>query len=209
MRRILVALGVSALLAAACGDTGAATAATEPPTTAPSAATTAPAPTAAPTTLPATTLPATTLPATTLPPTTTTVPAADIELGEPDADGVIAVSIDGSALDPLFDAFTAGDDPFYLIHTQQDDVFIGVELYTVFGAGWTGELGTFPADCTTHGICVYLDPDGTGPLEGGGPGEGEITVTQLEDGSVVTIDDVVVTAADGQVYRITGLTLTG
>lgn len=79
----------------------------------------------------------------------------------------------------------------------------------MFGAGWTGELGTFPTDCTTHGICVYLDPDGSGPLEGGGPGEGTITVSQLEGGSILTLDDVTIVASDGQVYTMSGVTLAG
>ncbi len=137
------------------------------------------------------------------------MPPDAIVIGDPDDEGNVAVAIDGDQLDPLFDGFTAGADPFYLVHTQQDDIFVSVELYTVFGDGWTGELGTFPADCTTHGICVYLDPDGTGPLVGGGPGTGTVTVVQLDGGSIVTIDDVAITAGDGQVYTLSGLTLTG
>lgn len=41
------------------------------------------------------------------------------------------MAINGGALDPLFDSLVAGDDPFFQIHTQQDDIFIGLELYTV------------------------------------------------------------------------------
>ena len=221
--RLLAAVS-AALLIAACGsdsESGSsateapATAApdpdppsTDPPSTDPSETDpppTEPPPTEAPTT---TTAPTTTLAPTTTPAPTTTLPPA-IVIGEPDADGVIVVGIDGAQLDPLYDQFMSGDDPFYLVHTQQEDIFVGIELYTVFGDGWTGEVGTFPTDCTTHGICVYLDPDGVGPLVGGGPGEGEVTVTQLEGGSVITIDSVTIVAEDGKVYRMEGLTLTG
>ena len=213
MRGIRVAACAVLLVVAACGDSGGETTTVPPETAAP---TTSPPATAAPTTT--TTSTTTTTTTTTLPPTTTTVAptttvAADaIVINEPDADGVVAVDIDGEQLDDLYDQFMPGDDPLYLVHTQQDDIFVGVELYTVFGDGWTGELGTFPTDCTTHGICVYLDPDGVGPLEGGGPGTGEITVTQLagDDGpTIVTIDMVEIVAGDGQVYTISGLTLTG
>ena len=86
---------------------------------------------------------------------------------------------------------------------------VGVELYTVFGASWTGELGTFPTDCTTHGICVYLDPDGTGPLVGSGPGSGTLTVIQLDGSSIITLDDVTIQAEDGQIYTMRAVTLTG
>ena len=168
---------------------------TVPPTVPPTAPPTVP-PTAPPTAPPPTPLP-------------TTPPPAAVVIGAPDADGIITVSIDGGQLNPLFSSFEEGDDPFYLIHTQQDDVFVGVELYTVFGSAWTGELGTFPTDCTTHGICVYLDPDGTGPLVGGGPGTGSVTITRLEGGVILTIDDVIIPSTDGQLYRLSGVTLTG
>jgi hypothetical protein len=209
----LVAAAGALLVAAACsssdGDAAETTASateapatTEAPTESLPPATEAPATTEAPP--PATEAPATTEAA----PPTTMAPTAII-IGEPDAEGVIAMSIDGDQLAPLFDSFMEGDDPFYLVHTQQEDIFVGVEMYTVFGADWTGQLGTFPSDCTTHGICVYLDPDGTGPLLGGGPGIGEITITQLDGGSIITIDDVTIVTDDGQVYNMSGLTLTG
>lgn len=209
----LVAAAGALLVAAACsssdGDTGETTApatevpaTTEAPTESLPPATEAPATTEAPP-------PATEAPATTEAATPTTMAPTAIIIGEPDAEGVIAMSVDGGRLAPLFDEFMEGDDPLFLIHTQQEDIFVGVEMYTVFGPAWAGELGTFPTDCTTHGICVYLDPDGTGPLVGGGPGEGEITITQLDGGSIVTIDDVTIVADDGQLYNMSGLTLTG
>lgn len=196
----LVAVAGVLLVAAACSSSSEDTTDTAAP------ATDTPATTQAPTeSLP----PATEAPATTeAAPPATEAPDAII-IVEPDVDGVIAMSIDSGRLAPLFDKVMEGDDPFYLIHTQQEDIFVGVEMYTVFGPAWAGELGTFPTDCTTHGICVYLDPDGTGPLVGGGPGEGEITITQLEGSSIITIDDVTIVADDGQLCNMSGLTLTG
>jgi len=197
IQRLAVLTVALALVGAACGDdadgSDQTSATVETATSAPAAATTV--------------VPATVAPTTVAP---TTTPAAEaIVIGEPDVEGVVDVAIDGEQLDPLFDAFQGGADPFYQLHTQQDDIFVGVELYTVFGDAWTGELGTFPTDCTTHGICVYLDPDGTGPMAVGGPGTGMITISQLEGDTIVTIDDLTVETADGQVYTLNGLTLTG
>lgn len=198
IQRLAALILALTLVGAACGGDDAdsseqESAAVTTPTSAPAAATTVAPTTVAPTTVA---------------PTTTLAQEA-IVIDDPDADGVVNVAIDGEQLDPLFDAFQGGADPFYQVHTQQDNVFVGVELYTVFGDAWTGELGTFPTDCTTHGICVYLDPDGTGPMAVGGPGTGTITISQLEGGTIVTIDELTVETADGQVYTLNGLTLTG
>jgi len=198
LKQLAPILLAMAFIASACGDDDTGSTATAAASTSSSAP--APAATAAPTTTGA--------PATTAAPVPTTASQA-IVIGEPDADGVVDVAIDGEQLDPLFDTFQGGADPFYQIHTQQDDLFVGLELYTVFGDAWTGQLGTFPADCGTHGICVYLDPDGTGPLAVGGPGTGTVTITQLEGGAIVTIDELTVETENGQVYTLSGLTLTG
>ncbi|NND74688.1 MAG: hypothetical protein HKN44_06735 [Ilumatobacter sp.] len=218
-RRSLVI--VAAFVLVACGSSEDSSPATDAPASDPPAtdapatdppATDPPATTVAPTTLPPTTAPPTTLAPTTVAPTTLPAPTTTlppIAIGEPDATGVRIVTIDGAALAPLFDTFQDGTDPFYLVHTQQDDIFVSAELYTKFGDEWTGQLGTFPTDCTTHGICVYFDPDGVGPLVGGGPGEGTLTITQLEGGSVITLDDVEISTEDGATYVLSGLTLTG
>ena len=198
LKRLAFLLVAMMLVSAACGDDDSTTTEPTTATTAPATSTSAVAETTA-----------TAAPATTAAATTTVAAAEAIVIGVPDAEGVIAVAIDGEQLSPLFDAFQGGADPFYQVHTQQDDIFIGLELYTVFGDAWTGELGTFPTDCTTHGICVYLDPDGIGPLPGGGPGTGTITIEQLEGGTIATIDEVTIEADDGQVYMLSGVTLTG
>jgi len=143
--------------------------------------------------------------------TTTTIQEAaeTMVLGDPDGDGNVAVAIDGGSLAPQANGFSDSDpsDPYYFIHTQQDDLFVGIEMYTLFGDGWTGDLGTFPTDCGTHGICVYFDLDGTGPAAAMGPATGEITITNLDDGAVVTLDMVTFTDASGTTYTISNLTL--
>ncbi len=214
-RYSLVLLAVAVVLPA-CGDSGTVTTTTSAPPATPAATTQAPStttttvppPTTTTTVAPTTMAPTTT---TTAPPTTTTLAGPVIAIGEVGDDGITPVTINGAALAPLFDAFNDSNasDPLYQIHTTQTDLYVGVELYTLFGAEWSGQLGTFPTDCTTHGICVYLDPDGTGPLPVAGPGLGDITITQLEGGSIVTLESVVFTDASGTSYRVEGLTLTG
>jgi hypothetical protein len=56
-------------------------------------------------------------------------------------------------------------DPLFFVHNEPiaDGFYFGLEAYTVFGAGWTGQLGTFDIDCEFNGICLHFDPDGPGP----------------------------------------------
>lgn len=56
-------------------------------------------------------------------------------------------------------------DPLFFVHNDpaRDGFFLGLEAYTVYGAGWTGQLGTFAIDCEANGICLHFDPDGDGP----------------------------------------------
>ncbi len=196
------------LLAAGCGDDDAAPTTSQVATTA-----TAPTTTAAPatTTTTSTTTTSTTTTTTTTVTATTEPPGETVKLSPPDADGNVTAVVDPMALAPLSAAFNDDnpDDPFYHLHTQQEDVFVGIELYTLYGNGWTGELGTFPTDCGTHGICVYFDPDGVGPVPGMGPGVGTITISGLEGDTVVTLDEVVFQDPDGMECTVVGLTLGG
>lgn len=82
----------------------------------------------------------------------------DADSGGPD--GCPIVTLDPSAWRPLHGSFTAGSDPFFHLHSTEDVLFFGAELYTDYGAGWTGQAGTFAPDCSANGICVYLVPDG-------------------------------------------------
>lgn len=56
-------------------------------------------------------------------------------------------------------------DPLFFVHNEPnaDGFYLGLEAYTLFGAGWTGQLGTFDIDCEFNGICLHFDPDGPGP----------------------------------------------
>ena len=82
-----------------------------------------------------------------------------------DASG--AVTLDSDSLAPLFFAFVEGDgtDPFWHIHTEEASGggFFSLEMYTVFGPMWTGELGTFDIDCSEAGtgICPHFTPPGS------------------------------------------------
>ncbi len=90
---------------------------------------------------------------------------------------------------PFFAPAGGGTDPFFHIHTNpaSDGFFLAFEMYTVWGGGWTGEMGTFPVTRTdpasSTGICPYFDPDGPGPLPvlgGDFATTGEITINQLD-----------------------------
>lgn len=78
-------------------------------------------------------------------------------------------TIDWSALagPVVFAPAGAGPDPLFHVHNSpaHDGFFFSVEAYTVYGAAWTGELGTFEIGCfpAGSGICVHFDPDGPGP----------------------------------------------
>ncbi len=144
-----------------------------------------------------------------------TVPSGEsaLTLSEPDADGNVAVTINRDVLAPLFYGYNDADpnDTFYQIHTEQDDLYLSIELYLIFGDGWTGQLGTFDLDCDGNGICVYLDIDGTGTQGILGPATvGQITIDKFEDGYDVTLGGVSFTdSSSGTVYTLAGLTLTG
>ena len=128
-----------------------------------------------------------------------------ISMSEPNADGVVTITVDPAALEPLYYAFNQnGSDPLWQLHTDQSDLFISVELYTVYGQGWTGQLGTFAVDCTANGICVYLDVDGEGGTGVLGPAAtGQITIDQLDESGY----DVTLMGVAFPMYALADLTL--
>jgi hypothetical protein len=131
-----------------------------------------------------------------------------ITLSDPDDAGVVTIGIDSAQLEPLFFEFNEqnASDPFWHIHTDQTDLYVGIELYTVYGAGWTGQLGTFALDCGASGICVYVDPDGAGPAGALGPASaGSIVITQLDDAGY----DVTLTGVSFPGFALADLTLAG
>ena len=128
------------------------------------------------------------------------------------AGGATPLTVNNDCLDPLFFAFNQnGGDPFWHIHTQQDDTFISLELYTAYGPSWTGELGTFPLDCNVPwGLCLIFDPDGAGPEPVLMWGTGEITIDRLDEGGYdVTFTGTMPPTADGTVYEFTSTTWSG
>ncbi len=106
-------------------------------------------------------------------------------LGDPSADGTVPVTINNECLDPLFFAFNNANssDPFWHVHTQQDDIFLSLELYTLYGSSWSGDTGTFPLDCNEPwGLCAIFDADGVGPEPAVMWAGGEISISRLDDG---------------------------
>ncbi len=105
-------------------------------------------------------------------------------------DGCPIVTLDPSQWRPLHGSFTGGADPYFHLHSQEDVLFFGAEFYTAYGAGWTGEIGTFAPDCGANGICTYLVPDGE-------------TVTRAVAGAV---DVIALTEVGGQLQRPAAVT---
>ncbi len=151
---------------------------------------------AAPTDPPATSLPPTETPpptATEVPPTPTEIPPTEtptplppaLVIGEETAaDGCTVATLNPVSWSPLFFTYNAGSDPFFHIHTNDQGFFFGMELYTVYGPGWKGELGTFATDCTANGICLYLVPNPPGSYLATKDGSVEITSLSQVDGQV-------------------------
>jgi len=102
-----------------------------------------------------------------------------------------------------------------LIHTnpETDGFFLSLELYTVWGAGWTGQLGEFEMSCgdpaIDTGICPYFDPDGPGPDPVKGSDfatSGSVTITRLDEtGYEITVNSLVF--SDGTTF--TPFTISG
>jgi hypothetical protein len=128
--------------------------------------------------------------ATPVSPSATSVPPTETPLADPIVilqdqlaeDGCPRVELDTASWNPMHAAYNTGSDPFYQFHDNEDGFYFNVELYTVYGPGWTGQLGTFDTDCTRNGICVYLVPDDEHAYLAT---EGEITIEDLSQQSGV------------------------
>ena len=120
-----------------------------------------------------------------------------------------AVVINWEAIDATYLPNTGTpDDPFFHIHsnTDPDGFFLGIELYTIYGTGWTGETGTFDIDCGGTGICVHLSI-GDGPEIGADfLATGQVTINQLDDAGY-NVDVTGLMFSDGTV--VADLTLMG
>ncbi|MEQ1873879.1 MAG: hypothetical protein ABL953_09140 [Ilumatobacteraceae bacterium] len=182
-RVALLLAAVSCLAVTAC-DSGSSSDPTSPASTAPPA-------TEAPTTeAPTTDPPATEAPTTVAEPVDPLVPTAT------------GFAINWEALNSTpFYGETGGADPYFNIHTVPagDGFLFSLELYTVYGTAWSGELGTFDIGCApaSTGICVHFDPDGPGPLGNLGAdflATGSLTINQLDDfGYDIVVHEVVFT----------------
>lgn len=183
---------------------------TEPaPTDAPSQATDIPAPTATDTAVPPTNTPE---PTNTAVPTATSSPTPSPTATPPDpivinaeetaADGCPLIELNPESWLPLFAGYHGGSDPYFQFHTQADETFhFNLEMYTVYGASWTGQLGNFVPNCNGNGLCVYIVPDNTNPYWATA---GEISINALEqiDGTLtypvdITLSDLTMEPVPG------------
>ena len=104
----------------------------------------------------------------------------EIDDDAPGPDGYPTVRLDSDSWGPIFAGWTGGSDPFFHLHSQESAFYFSVELYTEYGAGWTGDLGTFAPDCGANGICVYLASDDFGVFRATA---GEVDVVRLSESS--------------------------
>ncbi|MEM7140155.1 MAG: hypothetical protein AAF548_03920 [Actinomycetota bacterium] len=125
-------------------------------------------------------------------------PADDPPADEPPADEPAPVALDDSGAQIAVDWGAMSDvylpnaggasDPFFHIHSDNaaHDFYLSFEMYTVWGGGWTGELGTFPISCNDPlndtGICVHYVPAGGTDLGADFGATGTVTINQLDDG---------------------------
>lgn len=119
-----------------------------------------------------------------------------------------SATVNWDAVHPTFIQPDGGADPFFHIHSSnaEDGFYLSFELYTVYGAQWTGETGTFEISCadptTSTGICVHFDPDGPGSVGDLGAdfgATGTISINQLDASAYdITVSDL--TFSDGTTF---------
>jgi len=114
----------------------------------------------------------------------------DIRDGETAADGCTIVNLNTSLWAPIHTGYTSGADPFFQLHDNEAGFYFNVELYTVYGNDWTGQLGTFATDCTNTGICAYLCPMDTGCYLAAATGSVEITALSESGGTIQSPADI-------------------
>lgn len=108
----------------------------------------------------------------------TATQAAPFEISEDQfsEEGCSLVSLNTDSWGTLSSSYNSGGDPFYQFHDNEEGFYFNVELYTVYGAGWTGQTGTFDIDCNSNGLCIYLVPNDVNPYLASA---GEIAIDSL------------------------------
>ena len=104
------------------------------------------------------------------------IPGLSIDPANLGPDGCPTATLDPSAWGPLYTGYQGGSDPFFHLHTNEPVLFFAAELYTQWGAGWTGQTGTFAPDCNGNGICVYFVAE-----------EGQVTMATAGEVDVVSL----------------------
>jgi len=118
-------------------------------------------------------------PAPTATPSPTPIPPEPIVINTEETadDGCPLIELNPETWNPLTATYNGGSDPYFQFHTQDESFFFSVELYTVYGASWTGQLGSFVPNCNGNGLCIYIVPDNTNPYWATA---GDITINALE-----------------------------
>lgn len=181
MKRVIaICLPLAVAVLAGCGG--------QAPAIEPTAEPAAPEPTPEPTAVPPTPLP----------PTETPEPGPPlvIEEGQTAADGCTIATLDTASWGPIESSYptvetTSGSfHSYYLFHDNEDGFDFHVELWTTHGFGWTGQLGTFPIDCTGIGICANFSPDGVNYYRAK---EGEVDIIALSRAGETASGEMVLT----------------
>ena len=110
-------------------------------------------------------------------------------------DGTVEVAWDALTEAPYWGLDAGDDGELWYLHTNEPDGFLSVEAYTSgFGSAWSGELGTYPVDCTAAGtgICLHLVAPGAEPnLPSDFAATGLVTFVRLDpEGYEVVLQDV-------------------
>lgn len=120
------------------------------------------------------------------------------------------MTINNGCLAGLFYAFVSGGDPFWHLHTQQTNIHLSLEAYTVYGTSWTGQTGTFPLQCgLPWGLCLIFDADGTGPIPVTMWANGQITISRLDAGGYSVTFGGVFPGVNGVIYNLLPVTWIG
>ncbi|MCB9682881.1 MAG: hypothetical protein H6733_15545 [Alphaproteobacteria bacterium] len=89
-------------------------------------------------------------------------------------DDCTLVILDTDAWGSLTARFHDDANPYTELSDNEDGFDFTFEMYPDQGSGWVGEVGVFPTNCETHGLCATFCPGGGPCLEANGRGKADI-----------------------------------
>jgi len=123
-------------------------------------------------------------------------PPLVIEEGQTTADGCTIATLNTASWGPIDSAYTTEEyssgsfHSVYFFLDNEDGFNFNVELWPTHGMGWTGQLGTFPIDCTGIGICANFSPDDVNHYQAK---EGEVDIIALSRAGETASGEIVLT----------------